>query len=127
MKRKVTIAILIVFCFAEVRTLLPFVEYYANYKYIAQVLCINKDQPYKNCNGKCYLNKQLQKAQESEKQKKIAAVHQEKIPMITWDYQLQNLIIGNSGSQKFSSFYQFSIKEIIIEPPIPPPKSPLSI
>lgn len=36
--------------------------YELNKDYVAEVLCINKDKPELECNGKCYLNKQLKKA-----------------------------------------------------------------
>ena len=42
-----------------VKPLMPIIDYYANYDYIATVLCENKDKPYLECNGKCYLQKQL--------------------------------------------------------------------
>ena len=42
-----------------VRPVMPIIEYYANYDYIATELCENKDKPYLECNGKCYLEKQL--------------------------------------------------------------------
>lgn len=41
---------------------MPFIEYEINKKYIAEVLCENKDKPMIHCNGKCYLKKQLKKA-----------------------------------------------------------------
>jgi hypothetical protein len=44
------------FCF---RLLMPLMNYAVNYRYIATVLCENKDQPQKQCNGKCFLNKQI--------------------------------------------------------------------
>jgi len=34
-------------------------EYAFNYDYISKVLCINKDKPELNCNGKCYLMSKL--------------------------------------------------------------------
>lgn len=40
------------------------IEYAANYDYIVENLCENKDKPKLNCNGKCYLAKML--AEESE-------------------------------------------------------------
>ncbi|PHQ56811.1 MAG: hypothetical protein COC16_02345 [Lutibacter sp.] len=45
-----------------VRPLIPIIEYHANYDYIANVLCENRDRPFLECNGKCYLEKQLKKA-----------------------------------------------------------------
>lgn len=46
---------------AMVKPVLPVIEYYANYDYIATALCENKDKPYLECNGKCYLQKQIEK------------------------------------------------------------------
>ena len=42
--------------------------YYAiNKETIAKTLCVNKNKPLLHCNGKCYLSKQLKKAEENEK------------------------------------------------------------
>ncbi|MDQ1098566.1 MULTISPECIES: hypothetical protein [Chryseobacterium] len=43
------------------RPLIPLAEYAVNYRYIAEVLCINKAKPELHCNGKCYLSKELAK------------------------------------------------------------------
>ena len=43
------------------RPLWPIVEYMINYDYIVTRLCENKDKPEMECNGKCYLTKQLAK------------------------------------------------------------------
>ena len=43
--------------------------YELNKDYVADVLCINKDKPELNCKGKCYLNKQLKKADNTESNK----------------------------------------------------------
>ncbi|MGB2273684.1 MAG: hypothetical protein ACPH2K_04855, partial [Flavicella sp.] len=41
------------------RPLLPILEYYANQDYIVAVLCENRNKPAMDCNGKCYLAKEL--------------------------------------------------------------------
>ena len=61
---------LIIFCFAEIRPLLPYAEYTINYEYISKVLCINKDEPTPTCNGKCYLKQQLKKLKKLKKKTK---------------------------------------------------------
>jgi hypothetical protein len=48
------------------RPLIPIMEYVVNYDYIVETLCINKDKPELNCNGKCYLSKELAKTNDSE-------------------------------------------------------------
>lgn len=48
------------------RPIQPYVEYIINQDYIAEFLCINKDKPKLECNGKCQLVKELEKQQEKE-------------------------------------------------------------
>ena len=43
------------------KPLWPVIEYVAQYDYIVSTLCENKDKPELECNGKCYLSKQLAK------------------------------------------------------------------
>lgn len=49
------------------KPVLPVIEYVVNYEYVSKVLCINKDKPKLQCNGKCYLMKELANASENEK------------------------------------------------------------
>jgi hypothetical protein len=47
-------------------------HFYANQKAIIAQECINKNRPKMNCNGTCYLAKQLKKAEiELEKKKEV--------------------------------------------------------
>jgi hypothetical protein len=50
-----------------VKPILPVLEYVVNYEYISKVLCVNKDKPKMQCNGKCHLMKELAKASDAEK------------------------------------------------------------
>ncbi|MCG2431173.1 hypothetical protein [Aequorivita xiaoshiensis] len=43
------------------KPLWPVVDYIANYDYIVNVLCENIDKPELECDGKCYLSKELAK------------------------------------------------------------------
>lgn len=43
-----------------------FCNYMANKEYIAKNLCENRSKPQLKCNGKCYLAKQLKKADKKE-------------------------------------------------------------
>ncbi|WP_343688492.1 hypothetical protein [Chitinophaga sp.] len=42
-------------------------EYTLNQRYIASVLCVNRDKPDMHCNGKCYLKKQLERDQQQQR------------------------------------------------------------
>jgi hypothetical protein len=46
------------------------VNFYMNQKEIAAIECVNKSRPELQCNGKCYLAKQLQKAEDNLNAKK---------------------------------------------------------
>lgn len=52
--------------FVVFRPLVPLVEYAVQYDYISEVLCVNKDNAELHCNGKCYLRKQLSKANDTD-------------------------------------------------------------
>jgi hypothetical protein len=69
----------LLYLLAMVKPLAPIIEYYSNYDYIASVLCENKDKPYLECNGKCYLEKQLKKTNHTNHE------HKSTIPSINFD------------------------------------------
>ncbi|MCM4167277.1 hypothetical protein KCTC52924_02859 [Arenibacter antarcticus] len=46
----------------------PLAEYAVNYDYIVENLCKNRDTPSLNCNGQCYLAKQLAKESDNGKE-----------------------------------------------------------
>jgi len=43
-------------------------DYEANKAFIAEFLCINKSKPQLQCQGQCFLKKQLKKAEQAEEQ-----------------------------------------------------------
>lgn len=49
--------------------MLTYLNFKINQDYIAKELCENKEVPKMNCNGKCYLAKQLQKQEKEEEEK----------------------------------------------------------
>lgn len=51
---------------AMLRPVQPYVEYVLNQDYIAEFLCINKDKPKLQCNGKCHLVKEIKKQKEND-------------------------------------------------------------
>jgi hypothetical protein len=69
----------LLYLLAMVKPLVPIIEYHANYDYIATVLCENRDKPYLECNGKCYLEKQINKSNHSDHD------HKSTVPQINFD------------------------------------------
>ena len=107
-----------------VRPVVPIIEYYANYDYIATVLCENKDKPYLECNGKCYLEKQIKKNNHENHDHKstIPQIDFEKYPVSPlgqFSYNFKNIksehLTQFFGNSHISSDYYTSILK-------PPPK-----
>lgn len=63
-----------------VRPVMPLFDYVINQDYIAEFLCVNKDNTELNCNGKCYLMQRLQK-QSDEKHENLPRIAMEKYPI----------------------------------------------
>ena len=42
------------------------IDYKIHYDFIVKILCINKDEPIAECNGKCYLSTQLKNVDKQE-------------------------------------------------------------
>ena len=89
---------------AMLRPLLPVLIYYANYDYIATELCVNKDKPYLECNGKCYLEA-LQKSANLPVKHPVATINMIDYPISTLDFDSytipQNTSTIKSLSPKF--------------------------
>lgn len=66
MKRAGSAILILLLALQAFYPLVLYSVYYANKSYIASVLCENKDAPQLKCKGKCYLKKQLKKAEEQE-------------------------------------------------------------
>jgi hypothetical protein len=61
---------LLLICFmitANFTRLFIYAGFEVNQKYIAEKLCENRDKPWLNCNGRCYLMKKIKQAEEKEK------------------------------------------------------------
>jgi hypothetical protein len=62
----IAVMLLSVYLLSPFKLYAPYLSYKINYNYISKELCENKDKPKMNCNGKCYLNKELKKASKEE-------------------------------------------------------------
>lgn len=62
------------------KPILPVFEYIVDQDYIAAYFCVNKNKPVFHCNGKCYLAKKLQEAQ-NEKKQNLPAINLKDYPI----------------------------------------------
>jgi hypothetical protein len=59
-----SILLTVTFVFILMKPNLPYLEYIFRYDFIVENLCINREKPETKCDGKCHLNRQLQKESE---------------------------------------------------------------
>ena len=123
MKQSGSILILTLICFSIVRPLSPFVEYYLNYDYIANVLCINQDKPEMQCNGKCHLTQELSKANDTThpNDKSIPHIELDKFPIICQAFNNIQFSVVSETQERFTN-YSFPIKKYAVQPDTPPPQ-----
>lgn len=68
LKRLFSIAMIFVLMTGTISRLGIWINFKINQDFIAEVLCINKEEPITMCYGSCYLTDQLQEQEEKEKQ-----------------------------------------------------------
>lgn len=97
----------LLYLLAMIRPLVPIIEYHSNYDYIANVLCENRDRPYLECNGKCYLEKQLKKTNHENHE------HKSTVPQINFDdYPISPL---EQYSYQIKDFKEFDFEKQFVE------------
>jgi hypothetical protein len=114
------IIVVFIICF---KPAFPFLEYVLNYDYIANELCINKDNLALNCNGKCYLMSKLaEESKQDQQDKKISFessfsfvflndIKELFTPSFFKIYRLNKFIFNNDS-------YSYNFYQELIKPPI---------
>nr|WP_255669525.1 hypothetical protein [Myroides oncorhynchi] len=103
---------------------MPVVEYIVNYDYISTVLCVNVDKPILECNGKCYVAKELQQVLDSKSPIQIekAVVLFDFIPVFSYNFVANMSLVGSvlkeTVSMTYSNFYTYLFSTIVLQPPI---------
>lgn len=67
MKRLLSAVLVCAVLLSSFSGMVSFAGYQLNKSFIAKVLCINKEVPEKNCQGKCHLKKELEKQEDQQK------------------------------------------------------------
>lgn len=102
------------------RPVMPLANYLINHDYIAEFLCINKDKPELECNGKCYLSEQLKKAAE-EKEKNLPAIAMEEYPigiiLFTNFHATETVETFSEANFNYTNNYKFSFQHLVFHPP----------
>jgi len=103
---KYTISITLTFLYmtAMIRPLMPLIVYYTNYDYIAEELCKNRDKPYLECNGVCFLNTMIEDLETQPKEEKSKLV----VVLKMTDYPISTLDFFQYESQDYKNLGKLS-------------------
>lgn len=105
---------------AMLRPIQPYVEYVINQDYIAEFLCMNKDKPELQCNGKCHLVKQLERQQENEPNALKVSLENYPIGFVTiFKIKAAQIFTSSNKDQNFSyqKLYHFEYNYSAFQPP----------
>ncbi len=84
------------------------VDYQANKEYIMEFLCINRDKPELECEGKCHLAKNLKKQEDAEKNSKEQQVSLEVQINLFCQWWLSYQFVGFKSESALYSNYEAS-------------------
>ncbi len=114
------IILLTIYSLSVTRIYMPALNYLFCKDYIAENLCINKDIPASNCEGKCYLIKETGKVakEESGQSKNTLQIRAEEIPAEVVLFQ-PIFIAANTNPEcsDYSNLYSFQFLSTFLHPP----------
>lgn len=122
MKKYIAILLLLVMQSSLLNQWSMVMYYQVNRNFIAQNFCVNKDKPKLNCNGQCYLAKQLKQQEEketksnSEKLEKLPEINLvcEEVTVFQFSRQLKNPTIHTFS---YNNLYSKLFNQTILHPP----------
>ena len=119
MKRFLPIIFTFLYLLAMLKPVMPVFDYIINQDYIAEYLCINKDKPMLNCDGKCYLAKMIQ-AEQDKKKNNLPAINLKDYPIGFVDiasYQFKNTETILKENFTYLNLYSNSFNQTVFHPP----------
>ncbi|WP_157514630.1 hypothetical protein [Christiangramia portivictoriae] len=125
MQKSFCLFLLTLFSWSMLAPVFPVFEYFINYDYIVEVLCINKNEPELECDGKCYLKDQLSansiiKNDTSENQ--LVDYRFKPVPLFFQDTGKIHLSSSFNQQSKLLVFYTSVSTEYLAEIPSRPPR-----
>lgn len=85
LKKAISIVFVFLLIFSNLSRIWILIDFKVNQDFIAEVLCINKNKPELQCNGKCHLASQIKQQQEKENTGTTAEVNT-KLEILFFDH-----------------------------------------
>lgn len=127
MKKIIGAVLTLLYISLLLKPFMPYIGYQINKAYIAETLCVNRDKPQMHCDGKCYLSKQLKKANDlntSPGQVPAPKIDLDKLPSVLLKYHSVDLSCPKIGLIYYPA-YRFFVAEFYSDLPTPPPRKPV--
>lgn len=125
MNRVLSTILLTLYLIVLLRPAAPLFDYAVNLEYIASELCINKEKPQSTCNGKCYLNSELEQAQNLNESEQKSTAPKIEVETPSLESLSATYLVFPDGAKSIGLFHtnpSFQIKEYSIDVPTPPPE-----
>lgn len=119
MRRFLALFFTLLYILAMVKPALPVIEFYLNQDYIAEFLCINKDKPKLQCNGKCHLSKMIEEANTETDKMPIIDLREYPLALIAIDSGKTSIKrqFSKQSLPLYASNYKYLYKSSLLKPP----------
>lgn len=108
------------------RPLLPVFDYLFHYEYIVTEVCVNRDRPELECNGKCYLMRSLAEEAEREQDDKKGKLQERYASTLLYhearQYGLVAEFVASGEITRIPVFCRCSYTFLFAEKPLRPPQ-----
>lgn len=120
-QKAISFLFIFIFCYSGLRPTFPMFNYFLNFDYIAEVLCINKEKEALQCKGKCQLTKEILE-NESTNDSQPLQINFEKFPTLFVEKNAYTFIYFSGLNKSIPFSWNRIYKSSNKKPPFPPPQ-----
>ena len=122
LKSIISYLLLTFFSVSLIRPVVPVVDYFVNFEYIAEVLCLKKEVPESSCNGKCYLMQQIEDNKSDRPENGVPQTQWEILLLSIHEPMSYDLFFEQVDTKSVFSPSVISLKSHLFSPDTPPPE-----
>lgn len=122
LKSIISYLLLAFFSVSLIRPVVPVVDYFVNFEYIAEVLCLKKEVPESSCNGKCYLLQQIEDNKSDRPENGVPQTQWEILLLSIHEPMSYDLFFEQVDTKLVFSPSVISLKSHLFSPDTPPPE-----
>lgn len=108
MKKAISIILVFLLCFSNLSRVWILINFKVNQDIIAKVLCINKNKPELQCNGKCHLANQIKQQEEKENQNTNSETTTKTEIIFIHNIETE-LLVSNTSSTNYQNNIEYNL------------------